>query len=1390
MKLTRPDYFDEIHQKTVARWHQLEQDQELAAPWWQLFKQVQFPRHVISELLQNADDVEAIECLVEVSDTAFTFTHNGKDFSRDDFASICRFGYSNKRFLHTIGFRGIGFKSTFSLGTTVELRTPSLAVAFHSNRFTLPEWIETERSSGNQTQIRVEISDKNRQKEISNNVEDWKNSPFSLLFFNHLRNLRLDDHEMHWSNLGSGPTPNSEWMSLNGDDKKYLVIRSREENFPDSALEEIKQERLLGKDEKFSLPPCDVEIVLGAPGKLFVVLPTSVITSLPFAINAPFILDPARNMIKDPAISPTNKWLLRRVGKLAGRTMLQWLQREDLTPDVRAQAYDLFLVDVPDQSSLGNDCEKIIFESFLDEIEGEAYLLNDKDTLQKSNGCMVVPKELWDIWSVENILKFCAPENEAIRLLSRNISDKNIKKLVDNKEVSKIETWDVVHSLLTVKPPKPKTWHSLLTLWHLVKPYMTWRQPGEDYNIFPVRGEQVLYSAKQVCRLGEKKLLQKEDDWEFLSRYLRVIDTNWTRYITDQKLQLNSGKNDLLGSQLDSTHQILVSTKKEEAADVDNIFSLVSKTFFSKQNIDRSEIFRIAQIAAKLNAKVGSEFQFITRDGYLRSNSSTIYYDETGRLERFIPENLRDKSLLDNHYFMDFGSCTKEDWSHWLRSGNAGLRTFIAAGYFYKDAQTIAQVNSIVEEHGYSGEIEFPYERCSYYYLTDYDFPNDYWGFWNSQASDDKSYWCEFFDLLLKYQKQAELQKKPVLYQVATNGFTKEVKITIPLSRWVMKFRELPCLRDTRGIACRPVELMRRTPQTEALLDVEPFVDAKLDTEADRPILDLLGVRSLPTGPEHFLRRIQALSKAEKPPLLELAKWYEKLDKFFPECSTDDQHNIRTMFAEERLIFSDAGTWETTNSIYIYANEMDVPGAQVIHLEMNHLSLWRRLGINERPSKELAIEWLSSLPSGSKLSASDAYRVYKILGLYGAQVWNVCEHWINLAMEWVPLNNLWYCLSMQSLIPWNSLFPQIKKKTADMRMLRADVLGNSPFDVLPTLSSVLEKRLEDIQWVLSTLDLSWLHALANILEGIVLEDDALTEHVRSMAKRMQSTTGKQVDAISVIPYIDGVPAGEPEDVEIAWVENTLYVTNISKGKLSKQIPDTISDPVNWVDMREILAYCYNRNEEDIREYMQDNYRIELVVSTQEQLDEIQEQVLEDANVPVSADPEEIEWLEPAGYSSNEEPRTIPVLPVPEVGGGNVHSTPKPHPPKPVHVALIERYARAHGYSIVNEHKFKHPNGNVLQKSDDLFPWQLIDSEGEVVCYYWVREHCLEQKALEIPYEIWHGMENDPDRHAFILEDFEGNPTTMTGKRLLTLKQNGNLTLSPAAYRLNLIYKDT
>ncbi|MDP2601823.1 MAG: hypothetical protein Q8S00_04425 [Deltaproteobacteria bacterium] len=205
-----PPYFETIRARAARRWDQLEEDPELAAPWHQLFQQIQSPRHVLSELLQNADDAGATVASVGILDGEFFFSHNGEDFSEEHFASLCRFGYSNKRALHTIGFRGIGFKSTFSIGDEVRLFTPTLSVAFRRQRFSEPVWLTNVNQEKNQTQVRIVIKDDYRRRELESCLDEWVQSPASLLFFRHLRALRVGEQQVRWDSAGAGPIDDSE----------------------------------------------------------------------------------------------------------------------------------------------------------------------------------------------------------------------------------------------------------------------------------------------------------------------------------------------------------------------------------------------------------------------------------------------------------------------------------------------------------------------------------------------------------------------------------------------------------------------------------------------------------------------------------------------------------------------------------------------------------------------------------------------------------------------------------------------------------------------------------------------------------------------------------------------------------------------------------------------------------------------------------------------------------------------------------------------------------------------------------------------------------------------------------------------------------------------------
>ena len=92
---TPPAYFGATQEDARRDWLQLEQ-----SSWKQavqhLFQEVQSTQHVISELLQNADDAGATHVRIRVEGDRFIFDHDGVDFTADQFQALCRFGVSSK----------------------------------------------------------------------------------------------------------------------------------------------------------------------------------------------------------------------------------------------------------------------------------------------------------------------------------------------------------------------------------------------------------------------------------------------------------------------------------------------------------------------------------------------------------------------------------------------------------------------------------------------------------------------------------------------------------------------------------------------------------------------------------------------------------------------------------------------------------------------------------------------------------------------------------------------------------------------------------------------------------------------------------------------------------------------------------------------------------------------------------------------------------------------------------------------------------------------------------------------------------------------------------------------------------------------------------------------
>ena len=734
--MRQPDYFTRIRSDAAKIWDQLERQLELAGPWRQLFIQVQSPRHVLSELLQNADDAGATEATVEIDGGEFIFSHNGEDFSEEQFASICRFGFSNKRTLHTIGFRGVGFKSTFSLGSAVRLVTPTLSVAFHQRRFTEPIWMESPGTLDGRTEIRVDIQNELVQQELGKNLREWGDSPASLLFFNNIRCLRLQDQEIRWESQGAGPIEGSEWMAVsNTPIKKYLIIRSCEEAFPEDALNEIKSERMTPDDDT-TFPPCRVEIVLGMEGRLFVVLPTGVLTQLPFACNAPFIQDPARMKIRDPVVSPTNGWLLKRVGELAADAMLAWVGKKALDVGERGQAYGL-LPDIDrEDNSIEGSCGALVEESFEARITGARFLITETNELVPSGKCLGVPHELLGVWSPEQITAGLSKDGLAI--LSQHVGQRDRTKLVNWGHIKTLGKPQILETLRNIHLPRPRDWQQLLRLWEYVSGELIGiRTSNRNARIVPVNGKKVLFAAHEVVRLGERRNL-KPDDWEFLSPHFLAMDSSWTRFLEEQRQAGEASGDEVLKRQVQLALSAISALGLVESTHVDRIMTKVADAFFSQDPLPEIKDFaRLTHIAARLGAAVPDYFRFVARAGELLPGP--IVADIDNDLDLFVDADWYKKHILHEAYAKPSETCTTEEWRHWVRSVGSRLGTFVPLTKTSGRIRGRERLRASLRPRGFHGEPYFHYKSDDFDF-DDWDFDSRHWEHWKVLAQNDERF--------------------------------------------------------------------------------------------------------------------------------------------------------------------------------------------------------------------------------------------------------------------------------------------------------------------------------------------------------------------------------------------------------------------------------------------------------------------------------------------------------------------------------------------------------------------------------------------------------------------------------------------------------------------------
>lgn len=1339
MRIQEPSFFSQIKREANQRWEQLEKDPDLAGPWHQLFKQIQSPRHVISELLQNADDVGATAASIKVIENVFHFSHNGKDFDEENLRSLCRFGFSNKKTLQTIGFRGIGFKSTFSLGPYVEVYTPSLSFAFDKKRFTEPIWIEEHKFFQNGlTSIIVKIETEEVQKFIMNDIQRWGDNPTPLLFFNNIKLLSFGDLSILKEMISKGPIENSKWYQLKSKtSQKVLLVSSDNEILPEDVVKEIKEER---QDLTQDIPPCKIDLVFGLNDqRLFEVLPTNILLRLPFSVNGPFIQVPSRSDIKDPISSPMNTWLLKRAGELAGNTFISWLSNEQLEIKDKAKSYSIFpeCKDYSDRST-NELSEKIIVEGFFQSLEERPVLLTTEGKLETKANCLNIDKEILEIWDEDQVINLFGENKTSI--ISKEVEKKTRDVLFSWDKIDQFYVSSIFNRLTRTPFPQNPGVVQTRALWDYVSLHLDqWnrRYDGiKELCIVPVKGKMVLYPSNQVNVLSAKEKQLTDEEYIFLEDHLIVIDPDWLKFIQSIRQEVNTNKEKSKNKD-QAVLQLFLNLNLTQGITIESVIKQVSDSIFSTATPEEKGV-RLAYIACRLGVTVPDGFKYKNIAGNWKEINFGILIPDDVILEILYPQDIFNEHTLSNEYKKNLHQDLLPHWLEWIKSEKSKLRKFLLPEEKTNYLKKQQDIENFIKRR--NGTPPFYYDpRANGYRVIDHDFSYELWSYWSQLIESESNIWT-----YLVYQIGVDWDDK--WEERSTASISDEIRRSYRgishgklAAEWLYKLKHKKCIPDLHSNPRKPIELLRNTPETALFLRIESFVHKDYDQPEFYKLLDLLGVRNKATDPSKIIDRIQSLSTTHLNNQLiqEISNYYDAINQIVLRMNTDQIEQIKYTFLNNELILSNDLTWHKSTDIYQF-NPDKIPGLPSINDVCTSLNLWKTIGVSERPKIEDAIDWLNNIKKNTDLAGSDLNRCKSICKMYPFKIWTECKTWLNLNDQWVSVEELQW--GVKDFNSQKNFFDKVLASTADFTFLEnpTEIIHFAKID---WLENVLKYRIQNQQVSRCPPNPEWIKRISENLLKIKEVNKAISsntqqinfENIYKNAKRLMETRVFYVNCLSASPMINGQVVGFPISKRALWHGEYLYILDDRKNH-HREITSEISVGFSDVLVQDTLKDCIGRDNNWIDEYFSTYFILGEPNSDRELIDE--EEPDKEKEKPIKPAPE---IKNPERDKDQED----------EADEEEMRKRRK-KPLRPEEKFSI--FSSDEGFFWNPEKKeFQKPNGEKIIMHGSTFPWVRVDNAGRELVFYRMEEGSLQQ-GLTIRAEVIDLMQNYPDLYCLIIQD--------------------------------------
>ncbi len=605
---------------------------------------------------------------------------------------------------------------------------------------------------------------------------------------------------------------------------------------------------------------------------------------------------------------------------------------------------------------------------------------------------------------------------------------------------------------------------------------------------------------------------------------------------------------------------------------------------------------------------------------------------------------------------------------------------------------------------------------------------------------------------------------------------------------------------------CVPATLLLNTPDTSALERIEAFVHPSLDTANNRPLLQLLGARTEAVDATKLLGRLRALTTIHSPPVAELAKLYDALDRIVSRMPTKQREDLKAAFSEYALIYGNDDLWHPTPELYISTEE--IPGLPVIREEWTHLSLWNRIGVALRPTTETAIEWLRSLAPGQTVDLRMRGSVSAILARVPQMVWEQTGCWLDLAGCWRAHSDMDWSTCNETIAP--TVFQWVRERTADLSMLGPRHAAGLIFNKPSLLENALSWRVHDLSGDSgATGKPPWLHGLAKTLLRIspsfkdTENGSADVADAISTALDLLGSQWHPVDGLQVTPYLMGQPAGDSQRPSALWSGSQIYVVGESPHhhrELVKEIAGRFQNP----DIREVVADCIGRDIQWIKHYVSDHLPL-LPEGTEEVQTRLQGAIQggtghgEGGSAPLLGQIQSLlcdedgaeDDIEPGSeYPACQEaieksPEQKWLDPAPAVQDLRSYSN-EQGSVRGSHTTidgLFRTWATARGFSWRHDRKmYTAADGRRICKDGGLFHWTESKHTGEVLARYWIANRTLQQ-GVDLPAAIWEALRSDPTKSSLLLPQPQGELDRYVAVRLQEMVKCNMIQLHPARYLL-------